>query len=297
MRLSVIITTYNQPEQLESVMWGYATQKGAEFDLVIADDGSSEATFDLIDRVASETGLTVTHVWHPDNGFRKTEILNRAIVAATGDYLILSDGDCIPRDDFVATHIELSEPQTFLSGGYIKLPKEASAAITVDDIKSGRAMTLDFLKSRGWKPGRRALRFTRSHRVGKILDALTPTRRTWNGHNSSTWRADILRVNGFDSDFGYGGLDRALGERLLNLGLKGKQIRYRTPLLHLFHERPYVDIKRWKLNSEIRRRIRKNGETRAVNGIAELPSDNSVLIRRAGESVRPRPESAAVTAR
>ena len=296
MRLSVIITTYNQPEQLEGVMWGYASQKGAEFDLIIADDGSSRATFDLIDRVAGETGLQVTHVWHPDNGFRKTEILNRAIVAATGEYLILSDGDCIPRDDFVATHVELCEPRTFLSGGYIKLSKEASAVITLDDIKTGRAMTLDYLKSRGWKPGRRALRFTRSHAFGKMLDTITPTRRTWNGHNSSTWRADIITVNGFDSDFGYGGLDRALGERLLNLGLKGKQIRYRTPLLHLFHERPYVDIKRWKLNSEIRRRIRKNGETRAVNGIAELAADDSVLIRRAGESVRPRPESAAVTA-
>ena len=240
--------------------------------------------------------MRVTHVWHPDNGFRKTEILNRAILASTAEYLILSDGDCVPRDDFVARHVELSKPQVFLSGGYIKLSKEASAAITIDDIKTGRALTLGFLRSNGWKPGRRALRFTRSHAIGTMLDHLTPTRRTWNGHNSSTWRADIIRVNGFDSDMGYGGLDRALGERLLNLGLKPRQIRYRTPLLHLHHERPYVDIDRWKLNSEIRRRIRRNGETRAVNGIAELPVDDTVLIRRAGEPSRARPVSPAVTA-
>jgi len=285
MRPSVIITTYNQPEQLEKVMWGYALQKGVKFDLIVADDGSSQATFDLIDRVAADTGLDVTHVWHEDTGFRKTEILNRAIVASTGDYLILSDGDCIPRDDFVATHAQLSGPRVFLSGGYIKLPREASDSISLADVKSGRAMSLDFLKEHGWHPGRRALRFVRSPAVGRIMDAITPTRRTWNGHNSSTWREAIIEANGFDSNMGYGGLDRALGERLLNAGLKGRQIRYRTPLLHLYHERPYVDLKRWKLNSEIRKRIRSKGETRAVNGIAELADDPNVVIRRAGEPV------------
>lgn len=297
MRVSVIITTFNQPEQLEKVMWGYAGQRGAHFELIVADDGSEPETTEVVDRVARATGLDVLHVWHEDRGFRKTEILNRAIVAASGDYLIFSDGDCIPRDDFVAWHAYLARPERFLSGGYIKLPREVSARISVDDVRSGRAMDAAELRAIGWRPGRRAFRLVRIPPLSSFLDFVTPTRRTWNGHNSSAWRDDVIGANGFDLDMGYGGLDRALGERLLNAGIRGKQIRHRTPCLHLFHEQPYVDPVRWRRNHEIRRRIRRNGETRAIQGIAELPTDGTVLIRRPGQLLEPHAGKRAVMAR
>ena len=296
MRVSAIITTYNQPEQLEKVMWGYAVQKNAGFELIVADDGSGLATTEVIDRVAAATGLDVVHVWHEDRGFRKTEILNRAVLAATGEYLIFSDGDCIPRDDFVEAHTRLARPGCFLSGGYIKLPREASLAISVDDIKTGRAMQAARLRALGWHPGKRALRLLRGSVLPTILDVVTPTRRTWNGHNSSTWRADIMSVNGFDLDMAYGGLDRALGERLINAGMTGKQVRHRTPCLHLYHERPYVDPQKWKRNHEIRKRIRRDKEIRAHNGIAELGTDESVLIRRPGQLLDTREAIRAVMA-
>lgn len=297
MRVSTIITTYNQPEQLEKVMWGYAGQRGAKFELIIADDGSGPATTEVIDRVAAESGLDVLHIWHEDSGFRKTEILNRAIVAAQGDYLIFSDGDCIPRDDFVAAHARLATRGCFLSGGYIKLSEEVSDSITIADIRSGRAMSASRLKSLGWHPGKRALRLVRGRFLPSLLDVVTPTRRTWNGHNSSTWRNAILSVNGFDLDMAYGGLDRALGERLVNAGLTGKQVRHRTPCLHLYHERPYVDSLKWKRNHEIRKRIRREKEIRAHTGIAELSIDKSVLIRRPGQLLDPLPERRVVMAR
>lgn len=283
MRVSAIITTYNQPEQLEKVMWGYAGQRDKDFELIIADDGSGPSTIEVIDRVAAASGLDVLHVWHEDKGFRKTEILNRAVVAARGDYLILSDGDCIPRDDFVETHARLARPGCFLSGGYIKLPRDVSQIITVDDVKSGRAMDASRLRSLGWHPGKRALRLMRGRILPTLFDVVTPTRRTWNGHNSSTWRAAILAVNGFDLDMAYGGLDRALGERLMNAGMTGKQVRHRTPCLHLYHERPYADPVKWKRNYDIRKQIRRDKEIRAHNGIAELKLDESVLIRRPGQ--------------
>ena len=126
------------------------------------------------------------------------------------------------------------------------------------------------------------------------MDTVTPTRRTWNGHNSSAWRDVILEANGFDLDMGYGGLDRALGERLVNAGMHGMQVRHRTPCLHLYHERPYVDARGWKRNHEIRERIRRNGETRAANGMAELPDDPSFLVRRPGELLEPAVERTAI---
>lgn len=283
MRVSVIITTFDQPEQLEKVLWGYANQRHRDFQLMIADDGSGPATTEVVDRVSALAGLDVVHVWHEHRGFRKTEILNRAILAADSEYLIFSDGDCIPRDDFVAVHASLAQPGSFLSGGYLKLSREVSSKISVADVRAGDATDAAWLRERGWRPGKRALRLMRRQRLAAVLDAITPTRRTWNGHNSSAWKSALVAVNGFDLDMAYGGLDRALGERLMNAGVRGKQVRHRTPCLHLHHERPYADPLKWKRNHEIRDRIRRNRETRAVHGIAELAADPSLLIRRPGE--------------
>ena len=38
--VSVIISTYNQPEWLKKVLFGYENQSFRDFEIVIADDGS-----------------------------------------------------------------------------------------------------------------------------------------------------------------------------------------------------------------------------------------------------------------
>ncbi|HEX6070990.1 MAG TPA: glycosyltransferase family 2 protein [Longimicrobiaceae bacterium] len=272
MRLSVILSTYNQPAWLEKALWGFAAQTLTGFEVVIADDGSGPETAALIERMRAETGLPIRHVWHEDRGFRKCEILNRAVVASAGDYLVFSDGDCVPRRDFLAVHARLAEPGRFLSGGYLKLPRLVSERITPAEIRSGRAFEVDWLREQGWKPGHRALRLLPPGPAA-LLDRLTTTRPTWNGHNASAAREALLRANGYDIDMGYGGEDRALGERLQNLGLRGRQIRFRAPCLHLYHERPYVDPAVIRENRRIRAAIRSERRTRARQGIAELTSD------------------------
>ena len=42
-RVSVILSTYNQPLWLEKVLWGYGAQRFHDFEVVVADDGSGEA--------------------------------------------------------------------------------------------------------------------------------------------------------------------------------------------------------------------------------------------------------------
>ena len=270
MKVGVVLATYNQPRWLEKVLWGYAVQTHRDFDVIIADDGSGPETADVIARVRVESGLRIDHVWHEDRGFRKSEILNRAIIAAKADYLIFSDGDCIPREDLVAVHARYAAPGRFLSGGYLKLPAAVSERITLDDIRAHRVSDMTWLRNAGWNPGHRALRLTRSATLAALLDAVTPTSPTWNGHNASTWRTAIVDANGFDLDMPYGGQDRALGERLVNLGLRGRQIRHRAPCMHLDHGRPYRDQKKIEANLAIRSRIKRNRETRARLGIAEL---------------------------
>jgi glycosyltransferase involved in cell wall biosynthesis len=267
---SVIVTTYNWPRALELVLWGFAAQRVGGFEVVVADDGSGPETRALIERLRGETGLDLRHVWHEDRGFRKTEILNRAIVAARGEYLLFTDGDCIPRDDFVGTHLALARPGRFLSGGYLKLPEAVSAAIGVDDVRSGRFADAGWLRRQGWRPGRRALRLSRSRALAALLDRITPTRPTWNGHNASGWRADLVAANGYDLDMAYGGLDRALGECLENAGVRGLQLRHRAPVLHLHHARPWADPEKWQRNRELRQRIVRERRLRAPRGLAEL---------------------------
>jgi glycosyltransferase involved in cell wall biosynthesis len=268
--VSVVLSTYNQPRWLEKALWGYAAQRFTDFEVLVADDGSGPETADVVTRLNGRHGLRVVHVWHEDRGFRKTEILNRAVLAASGDYLIFSDADCIPHPEFVAMHVRLARERTFLSGGYLKLPMSISERIGEDDVRSGRAFDASWLRARGWLGGRRALRLPRSPAIATLLDVLTPTRATWNGHNASTWRDAIVAVNGFDLDMGYGGEDRALGERLVNLGFRGRRVRFRAPCLHLDHPRPYADRDVISANRRVREQIRRSRDVRTRRGLAEV---------------------------
>jgi glycosyltransferase involved in cell wall biosynthesis len=266
-RISVVLATYNSPAWLEKVLWGYATQSRRPDEIVIADDGSTQETLLTIERMKRAFHLPLKHVWHEDNGFRKCEILNKAILASTGDYLVFSDGDCIPRRDFLAVHAELSAPNRFLSGGLVRLPLELSQRIDADDVLSGRAWSASWLIRSGLTPDKKCLLIAAPRSLAAAMDRLTPTRATWNGHNASGWRNDLLRVNGFDERMGYGGEDRELGERLLNAGVRPMQIRHRAICVHLDHGRGYVDADVIRWNQLHRRSVRTNRVTWTEFGI------------------------------
>jgi glycosyltransferase involved in cell wall biosynthesis len=251
MRVSVILSTYEQPTWLEKVLWGYAYQSYGDFEIVVADDGSGNETREVIECCRKKLGLTIEHEWQPHKGFRKCRILNQAIERSHGDYLIFTDGDCIPRRDFVATHVAQARLNAFLSGGVLRLHRALSQIIGANDIASGSAFEWRWLSMQGvnWWP----LRTVASPRwFAALCDGLTSTQASFNGHNSSAWRSDIENVNGFDERMQYGGLDRELGERLANAGVRGKRIRHRAICLHLEHPRSYVDAEARTRNDQIR---------------------------------------------
>jgi glycosyltransferase involved in cell wall biosynthesis len=280
MDVSVIVSTYNKPEWLQKVLWGYSCQDFRDFELIVADDGSGPQTRDLIDGCAARSDFPIRHIWHEDKGYRRSIILNAAILASRGKYLVFSDGDCIPRHDFVGTHVELAERGRFLSGGSVYLSMETSQRLAEDDIRSGRFAEARWLASQGQSLGRHRWRLLPRGAGADILDRVTTTNPTWNLNNASTWREAIFQVNGMESEMQYGGADRALGSRLENLGLKGKRVRFRAVLLHLDHDRPYKTRESIRKNKAIRRRIVEQGETRALNGLAELEArDTQGLFR------------------
>lgn len=253
MKASVIISTYNSPEWLQKVLWGYEVQTASDFEVIIADDGSKQPTFDMIKKIQTKINYPIKHVWQEDDGFQKSRILNKAILACASDYIIMSDGDCIPRNDFIQTHLYHREKGFFLSGGYFMLPINISKLIEKNDIIHQRCFNLKWLKKRGLKASFKNNKIRAKGLFKKFLNQFTPTRPTWNGHNASGWKEDILAINGFDERMQYGGQDRELGERLFNFGIKSKQIRYLAICIHLDHPRGYKTQESIDKNLKIRK--------------------------------------------
>ena len=254
--VSVIVTTYNQPRWLEKALLGFENQTYTDFSIVIADDGSTAETSDVIKKFQSRGTLSIVHIWQEDDGFQKTKILNKAIVASPGDYLIFTDGDCIPRFDMVAKHMVMRKPGCFLSGGYFKLPMNVSENISEEDIQKRRCFDANWLVAQGVKKSFKLNKLTATGKKERFLNWITPTKATWDGNNASGWRADILAVNGFDERMQYGGEDRELGERMMNNGVKPIQARYSLVTMHLDHPRGYVQEEMLLKNKAIRKETR-----------------------------------------
>ncbi|GAA4070339.1 hypothetical protein GCM10022389_14370 [Flavobacterium cheonanense] len=256
MKITVIISTYNAEEWLEKVLIGYSVQTYKDFDIIIADDGSRPSTKELIDSYAKDYPVPIRHLWHEDLGYRRQEILNVAIVEANHDYILMTDGDCIPRQDFVEVHAKLAEKGKFLSGGYCKLPMTTSKAISKDDIVSGRCFNVSWLKSIDKLGFSNTLKLGANSLIGKFLDIISPTNPSFNNCNSSGFKADMIAINGYDERMKYGGPDREFGERLENYGIKGKQIRHKAIVLHLDHARGYKTPESLAANLAIRKEVR-----------------------------------------
>jgi len=266
-KASVIISTYNKPLWLQKVLWSYEVQTETNFEIIIADDGSTIETKNLIDEFKAKSKLSITHVWQEDKGFRKTKILNKAILETSSEYLIFTDGDCIARKDFVATHLKMQKNNCFLSGGYFKLSESISKLISNETIENQFCFDANWLIKNGLNKTFKANKLTSFGFKAWFLNAFTPTKATFDGMNVSGWKQDILAVNGFDERMEYGGEDRELGERLMNHGIKFIQARYSVICLHLYHERPYAKKTKIEENKRLRKKTKQSKSKYTKHGI------------------------------
>lgn len=284
MKISVVLSTYNSPEWLEKVLWGYAHQSWRDFEVVIADDGSGESTARLIDRMQRERDFAIKHVWQQDKGFRKCRILNKAILQCSYDYILFSDGDCIPRCDFVEVHALEARQGYFLSGSYFKLPMETSRAITTRDIESGRCFDVGWLRQHGLGYWRKTSKISAGRYTARLLNSLTPANCNFKGSNGSTWKKDVLAVNGFDERMHWGGEDREFGVRLVNFGIRPKHVRYNAVVIHLDHARSYVDQEKVKANKALRQHNERHKVWRTEYGLSAIATGAGSADEDAGAS-------------
>jgi glycosyltransferase involved in cell wall biosynthesis len=233
---SVIVTTYNRPDALAAVLEGYRAQSDRDFEMIVADDGSTAETAAVINQARRGADFNIAHVWHEDKGFRAAAIRNRAVAHTNADCIIFSDGDCIPLPDFVARHRRMAEKGWFLSGNRILLSEGFS-----------RRILQERLPVHAWGSGRWLGAKLRGE-VNRWLPLLAlppdlalrkwPAGR-WEGVmtcNLSVWRSDLLAVDGLDESYsGWGLEDSDLAIRLLRAGVRHKSARFAAPVLHLWH--------------------------------------------------------------
>jgi glycosyltransferase involved in cell wall biosynthesis len=250
-KISVIISTYNEPLWLDFCLESYKNQTVKDFEIIIADDGSKKDTKSVIDKHST---LIKEHIWHEDKGFRKTKILNKAICAANSEYLLFTDGDCIAPNTLIKTHLQKRKEKHFLSGSYYKLDEQTSKRINKQLIKN--LFNRSTLNQLGHHPTYKSVKFLAPLLLRTILDKITTTKPTWNGHCSSGWKKDIEAVNGFNEKMVYGGEDRELGERLINYGIRPIQIRHRSCLIHLYHKQGYICEEGKQFNQNIRKAVK-----------------------------------------
>ena len=254
---TVVVSTYNRPHYLVRTLQGFEQQTFRDFELIIADDGSDATSRAAADDFLKQSPLVVSRVWQEDEGFRKTKILNKAVEAARTDYLIFTDGDCVPFPDFVELHLHYRAPKTFLSAGAVRLDSVITARILDGSVPVSDITDLQTLKAHGMHVGVKQGRMWTSEGIRAVLDATLPIKKTFNGLNASCWKAAAVHVGGFNEAMGYGGEDVEFGLRLQAAGVKPLRVRHRIRALHLDHDKPYATANEIARNYQIRDSARR----------------------------------------
>ena len=258
MKLALIISTYDQPASLGKVLRGGARQQRWPDEVFIADDGSGDETRALIEQWRREARAPVHHLWQPHDGFRKVILLNQAVAAATGDYLVFLDGDCVPHSKFIADHERLAEQGFWVQGRRCYVKEEF-----VPQFEAGATPVWQ------WMLAGRIGGIAKGVRLPLPLILRNKKQRGIIGCNMAFWRQDVLAVNGFDESYiGRGiGPDSDLGTRLYNLGRPRKFVYAHALVYHLDHPimpRDNLADKKARLQETIR-----SGKTRCERGVQQ----------------------------
>lgn len=270
MNTAVIVTTYNRHDALTAVLEGYCGQSDQAFDLIVADDGSREETADVVRQFARRASFSIMHVWQEDQGFRAAEIRNRAVASTSAEYVIFTDGDCVPSRHFVQAHKQLAEPGYFLGSNRVLLSPDLTACVVRERVPIHTWSEVEW--ARCWV----------RRDVNRLLPLVqlpdgpfrkwSPNR--WNGIktcNLSVWRTDLVRVNGLDASYqGWGLEDSDLVIRLLHAGVKHKNARFAATVFHLWH--PEQDRTQLPVNQERLQNLLRSNTVRARIGLDKLGS-------------------------
>jgi glycosyltransferase involved in cell wall biosynthesis len=222
--ISLIINTFNNPYRLQQVLKGVERQSKLPGEVLVADDGSTEETAKVIGNWKQSQKISVHHVWQEHNGFRRSKILNKAIVRARGTYLVFLDGDSVPHKKFIQDHAKLAEEGYWVQGCRCFVMEDA-----IYDFTPTLPCVLKYILTRKIQGKRHAVRLVPSIEIDQDVKGTA-------GCNLGIWKRDLCLVNGYDEGYeGWGEEDADLIVRLINMGLRRKKVKSLTIAYHLNH--------------------------------------------------------------
>lgn len=279
--ISLVVSTYNRPDALGACLRSLARQTDRDFEIIVADDGSGPQTGELVKSWNSKIGGPLHHVRQEDRGFRLAEIRNRAIAASKGRYIVFLDGDCIARPDFVAAHRGLAEPGYFVGGNRVLLSKSLTKEILAEDLEPECWPFSTWAILRVKREANRLLPLMRLP-IGPWRKLKARRWQGVRGGNFAFFRADLDRVDGFETSFvGWGLEDSDIVIRMIRAGVLRKDGRFATGVLHLWHkdaDRSQLAANRAKLDELLR-----NDRVRALRGLSALEEDRGAVAMGRGQ--------------
>lgn len=254
---SIIATTYNWPGALELLLLSIENQTILPNEVIIADDGSREDTRQLIESYQKKNAIPIVHIWHEDKGFRLATIRNKAISNAKYQYIIQIDGDIIPNKNFVKDHLTFAKRGHYLFGSRVNIQEKL-----LSKLFSKQILSFHFF-SKGIKKRGRTIRIPFLMQFAK---SVTERSKKLRGCNMSFWKDDFIKINGYnESIIGWGKEDSEMIQRLHNIGISGKRLKFAGIAYHIFHKeqsKSHIEI-----NNEIEKQTTEKKLTFIEKGI------------------------------
>lgn len=257
----MLISTYNWPEALRLVLESVKKQTRMPDEVIIADDGSGNATRELIADFQKDFPCPLIHVWHEDDGFRLAAIRNKAIATCKSDYFIQVDGDCVLSPLFTEDHLAIADKGWFTCGGRVLVRENYSKTALTDGWE-----TPTIFSSSVCNKGN----MLRIPPLSKSLARKIKRKRLYaaKGCNMAFWTKDILAINGYNESIsGWGREDSELEIRLMKSGIKRQILKFGGTLFHLFHKE--ADRSQDQRNIEILNRTLASNEFWTPHGIVK----------------------------
>jgi len=141
--VSIILPTYNREELLQRAVVSVINQTYKNWELIIADDGSKDNTFEIIKKYQSQFE-NIRYLRHSNRKLPLT--LNAAIQASMGEYLTFLGSDDEYKKDHIQLRVEeiMEENIDFIHGGveiigdpYVKDKNDKSKLIHLNDCSIG----------------------------------------------------------------------------------------------------------------------------------------------------------------